>query len=68
MAGADLRVRKHHFDDRGTRPVTGNVALEQVSVGSPGDSSGKSRNVHRSHPYSADLEDREVWCVVHIQI
>ena len=67
MAGADLRVRKHRFDYRGTTPVTGKAALEQVSVGSPGDSSGRSRNAHRSHPYLAGLEDREVCCVVLIQ-
>lgn len=68
VAGADLRVRKHRFDYRGARPVTGNVALEQVIVGSPGDSSGRSRNVHRSHPYLAGLEDKEVCYVVLIQI
>lgn len=68
MAGADLRVRKHRFDYRGTRPVPGNVALEQVIVGLPGDSSGRSRNVHRSHPYLVGLEDTEVWYVVLIQI
>ena len=62
MAGADLREGKHR-DYGGTVWVEGNVALQQVSVNSPGDSSGRSRNARRSRPCLAGLENREVWLV-----
>lgn len=66
VAGADLRAGKHWLQKNSAG--CGNIALEQVSVSSPGDSSGRSRDARRSRPCSAGLENREVWHVAFTQI